>query len=210
MSVSIIGLVLKFEENEYGSKELALIGMLSALSAVSRIPFAAFPNVQPCTFIIIIAGLVFGPMAGFMVGCITPFASNLFLGQGPWTVLQMFSWGCIGGISGYLGKFSKKGLNEYFKPIQYRLMLAIYAAFCGFFYGLIADLWFAFSFFPFEKKFWIAAIIAGLGFNIAHALGNFIFSWFLGSRFIQILMRFKKRMHFEMMHSKSHSCIERT
>lgn len=30
--------------------------------------------------------------------------SNLFFGQGPWTPWQMFSWGIIGFLSGYLIK----------------------------------------------------------------------------------------------------------
>jgi energy-coupling factor transport system substrate-specific component len=138
-------------------------------------------------------------MAGFMVGCITPFASNAFLGQGPWTVLQMFSWGIIGLVSGYLGGVFKEGMKEYFKSGKYRLILSVYAAICGFVYGVIADLWFAFSFYPLEEKFWIASLLAGLGFNLAHAIGNFVFTWLLGPRFIRILMRFKRRMHIEII-----------
>ncbi len=199
MAASVVGILLKFEEKEYGSKELALIGMLSALSAVSRIPFAALPNIQPCTFIIMISGLVFGPMAGFMVGCITPLASNAFLGHGPWTVLQMFSWGAIGGFSGVVGKYAKTPMSTYFKNRAHRALLALYSALCGIAYGVIADLWFAFAFYPFEEKFWLASLAAGLGFNLAHAFGNAFFTWVLGPRFIQVLARFKKRMHVEIL-----------
>ena len=79
----------RFEETSVSSKEVALIGILGAIIAASRIPFAAIPNVQPCTFLIMAVGLVFGPLAGFMVGGTTAIVSNLFLGMGPWTIWQM-------------------------------------------------------------------------------------------------------------------------
>ncbi|MDY7019117.1 MAG: ECF transporter S component, partial [Chloroflexota bacterium] len=64
----ILAFFLKFESVGLGSKEIALVAMLATISAVLRIPFAAIPSFQPCTFLIICSGYVFGPIAGFMVG----------------------------------------------------------------------------------------------------------------------------------------------
>jgi energy-coupling factor transport system substrate-specific component len=82
----------KFEEASLTSKEVALIGILAAITAASRIPFAALPNIKPCTFLIIVTGLVFGSLAGAMVGSMTAAVSNLFFGQGPWTAWEMVAW----------------------------------------------------------------------------------------------------------------------
>ena len=55
----------------------------------------------------IIAGVAFGGEAGFLVGAIVGLVSNMFLGQGPWTPWQMFSFGIIGFLAGVL---FRKGL----------------------------------------------------------------------------------------------------
>lgn len=81
--VGILGaFVLEFESANIGAKEVSLIAVLSSVASVSRIPFAGFLSFQPCTFIIICTGYVFGPVAGFMTGATTALVSNIFIGQG--------------------------------------------------------------------------------------------------------------------------------
>ena len=106
MFIIIIIMFIQFESRKITSKEISLVAVLSAVSAVSRIPFAAIPSVQPCTFIIMCTGYVFGPTAGFMVGATTALVSNIFLGQGPWTFFQMFAWGVIGASASLLNKLN--------------------------------------------------------------------------------------------------------
>ena len=86
------------------SREIAAVASLGALSAAGRIAFAAVPSVQPSTVLVIVSGWVLGPSAGFTVGATTALVSNVFLGQGPWTIWQMLSWGGIGMVAGFLGK----------------------------------------------------------------------------------------------------------
>ena len=75
------------------SKELAMVASVAALAAAGRIVFAAIPSVQPVTVMVLLTGFVFGTAAGFVTGATTAFVSNLFLGQGPWTIWQMLAWG---------------------------------------------------------------------------------------------------------------------
>jgi len=109
----ILAFFFSFESIAQSSKEIALISMLATMSAVLRIPFGAIPGFQPCTFLIICSGYVFGPVSGFMVGAMTPLISNFFLGQGPWTLYQMLAWGLIGCGAGYLGRFMRRSTPEY-------------------------------------------------------------------------------------------------
>jgi len=109
----ILAFFFSFESVAQSSKEIALISMLATMSAVLRIPFSAIPSFQPCTFLIICSGYVFGPVSGFMVGAMTPLISNFFLGQGPWTLYQMLVWGLIGCGAGYLGRFMRRSTPEY-------------------------------------------------------------------------------------------------
>ncbi len=60
-----------------------------------------------------IAGVAFGPEAGFLVGAVSGFASNFLFGHGPWTPWQMFAFGTAGFLAGALyrrGALSKKRL----------------------------------------------------------------------------------------------------
>ena len=92
----ILAVFISFEEGRATAHDVAIIAVLSAASIALRVAFAALPQVQPSTFIIIAAGVVYGPRAGFMVGALTALVSNFFLGHGLWTPFQMFAWGAAG------------------------------------------------------------------------------------------------------------------
>ena len=87
---------LRYEKKKVQTREVMMMVMLISITAVSRVPFAAIPSVQPMTFIIIVSALIFGAERGFMIGALAAVVSNIFMGQGPWTPWQMFCWGMIG------------------------------------------------------------------------------------------------------------------
>src|SRR5690242_6933421 len=88
---AFIPFVIRFERRKIEGRELVLLAVLAAVAAVSRIPFASLPSVQPTTFVVILSGMVFGSESGFVVGAVAALVSNLFLGQGPWTLWQMLA-----------------------------------------------------------------------------------------------------------------------
>lgn len=96
-----------FEKRRPQARELVTVAVMCALATVSRVAFAFLPSFKPITAIIMIAGIAFGPEAGFMTGAISAFASNFFYSQGPWTPWQMMAYGFGGFLAGAL--FSKKG-----------------------------------------------------------------------------------------------------
>lgn len=179
----ILAFFFKFESVALGSKEVALVAMLATISAVLRIPFAAIPSFQPCTFLIICSGYVFGPIAGFMVGAMTPLISNFFLGQGPWTLYQMLAWGLIGYGAAYLARFNldRKGF-------------IIVGVVCGFIFGLITNIYFWLYFaYPLTLGTLVFVQLSSFWFDTAHAIGNAIFLGLFGTKTISILKRYKKR-----------------
>jgi energy-coupling factor transport system substrate-specific component len=188
MSLILAGLVvvyyyLRFEEKKSDAKLIAILGSLAALSVAGRCLFAAIPNVKPSTFIIIIAGYVFGPLAGFMVGATTALVSNIFFGQGPWTVWQMLAWGLAGFVAGLLGP--KKRLEGR-------------CAAWGFLFGWFMNLYFVLGFIhPAGFSAFLTACGASLWFDALHAAGNFIFAFLLGPALIAMLRRYQARFFFE-------------
>lgn len=175
-----------FEKSCLGNKEIALIATLSTFGAIGRVVFAPFPNIKPTTFIVAISGLVFGPYEGFLIGSTTAFISNVFLGQGPWTPWQMFSWGMVGFISGIVGK--KK---THISAVAFSFICFIY----GFMFDWIMDLWYVVGFIkPLTIKSAFLAYLTGFTFDLLHAASSFVFCIIFFDVFYKILDRFKRRL----------------
>ncbi|MED4017669.1 ECF transporter S component [Sutcliffiella cohnii] len=188
LSFIMIGLAMlpffvRFENREIKAEEVVLIAMLASIAAVSRVPFASLPSVQPTSFVIMMAGLVFGAEVGLLVGSIAAIVSNIFLGQGPWTPWQMFSWGMIGFTAGLLRNtvFLKSfwGKN-------------VFGFVWGFLFGWIMNLWFVLGFFEeLSWKVFASAYIASFYFDLAHALSNVFFITIFSAVWLKILHRVK-------------------
>jgi len=218
--VVILAFFFSFESIAQSSKEIALISMLATMSAVLRIPFGAIPSFQPCTFLIICSGYVFGPVSGFMVGAMTPLISNFFLGQGPWTLYQMLAWGLIGCGAGYLGRFMRRFTPEYVIAVSQssdcsegaakqshstqgsfreaipltRKWLVSFGVISAFIFGLIMNIYFWLYFAgPLTLSTLLFAELSSFWFDVSHAVGNALFLGLFGTRTIAIMERYKKR-----------------
>ncbi|MFH1149811.1 MAG: ECF transporter S component [Actinomycetota bacterium] len=180
---------LRFEEKGSDTKLVALVATMSALSVGGRCLFAAIPGVQPSTFLIIITGYVYGPLAGFMVGATTALVSNIFLGHGPWTIWQMFAWGLAGLASGLLGRW---------RLLEGRWRLAWYCAAWGLLFGWIMNAYFVLGFVhPVTTRAFLATYAASAWFDALHAAANFAFAIALGPVMIAMLRRYQARFFFE-------------
>src|SRR5829696_3740864 len=87
----VIGVgVAWFERSRPSSRVIALVASLTALAVASRLVLAPIPDVA------LLTGYALGGPPGFMVGALAAPISNVWLGQGPWTVWQMAGWGLAG------------------------------------------------------------------------------------------------------------------
>lgn len=88
---------------------LALIASLSAANAAFRIALAGswLPNVKPTVFLVIVAGVVAGPIPGFVVGWLSMTISDLVLGPGLWTIETSSGMAFVGLLAGLLWHRSK-------------------------------------------------------------------------------------------------------
>lgn len=187
--LAIISVFIQFEEGDVNSKDITVIATLSALAIALRIPFAAVPSFQPCTFLIIVAGLIYGPRIGFIVGSITPFVSNFFLGQGFHTPFMMFAWGLCGATAGLLGMA---------RPNISTGSLAVFGYLWGFLYGWITNISML-IFYPLSTKAVITIYAISFWFDLAHAIGNAVFIFVFGPSVIWILKRYKRRFNVEFL-----------
>ena len=182
----IAAFYFEFERALLTSKEIALVAMLGALAAALRIPFAAVPGAQPSSFIIICSGYVFGPLAGFMIGALTPLISNFFLGHGPWTLYQMLIWGLMGVSAAYI-----KGLS------RHSMLLVLFGIIWGYLYGALVNIWFWAGFvYPLTWRTFLFVFLNSIWFDTLHAAGNAVFLGFFGKRTIITMQRFRSRFQW--------------
>ena len=185
LSLGIIGTLIMFftvfEKSHVSTEKIVLIALLSSLAAAGRVLFTAIPNVQPVSFLVIITGIVFGGEIGFITGAVSALTSNLIMGQGPWTLWQMFAWGLMGLVSALLSNRLNKN----------KWLLAGYSFVWGFLFDYIMNIWVLITN-NFSQVNWSALIVAlssSFYFDLLHAVGNAVLALLLGSRFIKILGR---------------------
>ena len=118
-----------FERRKPRAREVVLIAMMSALTVAFHTFFhIAFP-VQIGTAMVIISGISLGPEAGFLIGAMSRFVCNFYMGQGAWTPWQMFCWGLLGFLAGlaFNRELSEDGGISNFKKIITPLLCVIFS-----------------------------------------------------------------------------------
>ena len=118
-----------FERRKPRAREVVLIAMMSALTVASHTFFhIAFP-VQIGTAMVIISGISLGPEAGFLVGAMSRFVCNFYMGQGAWTPWQMFCWGLLGFLAGlaFNREISKQNSISNFKKMMTPVLCVIFS-----------------------------------------------------------------------------------
>ncbi len=115
MIYSMIPFFASFESRKPQARELVTLAVMCAIAVASRAAFIWLPNFKPIGGIVMITAMAFGPQAGFMTGALSLIVSNMIFGQGPWSPWQMFGFGILGFVSGYL---AKAGILSEKKPLQ--------------------------------------------------------------------------------------------
>jgi energy-coupling factor transport system substrate-specific component len=115
-------------------KAIAMLGLLSGVGAALRPLGTGTAGIETVFFLLILAGRVYGPGFGFVLGSTTLFASALLTGGvGPWLPFQMLAASWVGLGAGLLPNL--KGRAEI-------AMLALYGAVSAYVFGFLLNMWF--------------------------------------------------------------------
>jgi hypothetical protein len=116
-----------------GPKQVALLGLLSALGAAVRVATGGTGGFELVFAIVILGAAAYGSRFGFLLGAMTILVSSLFFGGiGPWTPFQVFAVGWVGAGAGILSRSRK-----FVVPV-----LAGYAVVASYLFGLVMNAWF--------------------------------------------------------------------
>lgn len=151
-----------FERKRTGRRRMVLVSVLTALSVAGRF----IPLFKPVAAMTILSGVYLGGEAGFLVGALSAVISNFYFGQGPWTPFQMFAWGLIGLIAGYLSRPMQKS----------RGLLLLYGLITGIAYSFIMDIWTVLWYNgTFNVGLYGAALLSAIPHTIAYMVSNLLF-----------------------------------
>ena len=185
VALALVPFLIGLERDNLKPKHIMPIVVLAALAVAGRIIFAPFPNIKPVSAITIVAGVVFGRRSGFITGMLAALISNIFFGQGPWTLWQMYAWGLMGYLAGVLAQHG---------VLKGRVSVMIYGALAPLGYGLILDSYYFLSFVG-EHTVATAVLAYGLGLtaSIAHALATVAFLALIYLPWVRKLERIKRK-----------------
>jgi energy-coupling factor transport system substrate-specific component len=168
-SLAVALIVALIATDNLGSKNVAFLGILTALVAALRPLGVGAIGIEPMWFALILASRAMGPTFGFLLGALSMVLSALLTGGiGPWLGYQVFAAAIIGtGVA--LIPARMRGWREI-------ALLALYGAIASEFFGIAMDL-----------QFWPWAL--GYGTEISYQpgaalstnLGNFFTYHFLSA-----------------------------
>jgi energy-coupling factor transport system substrate-specific component len=207
LPVVILVVLAELSEGGIDSRALAMLGVLTAINAVMRGVSAGLGGFELVFFLLILAGRVFGPGFGFVLGCTSLFASALLTGGvGPWLPYQMLGSAWVGMGAGLLPR-RVGGRGEI-------AMLVAYGIVAAYAYGLLLNM----SSWPFTlgvslpgqsgsiafvpgdpvgenlRRFWLYSLVTSTGsFDTGRAITNSVALVVLGPAVTATLRRAARR-----------------
>ncbi len=190
-SFLLVGLVLlagwlAYERARPSARMVAVVATLAAVAALGRDAFVALPEVKPITAITLVVGYALGPLPGFFVGAIGMLASNVMLGQGPYTPWQMAAWGLVGLMGAGLGRLTGRRLG--------RVPLALACALTALFAKEIMNVYTWTIGATHTPAALLAVAGTGLPFDLVDAGASFLFGLAFAPELARVLARMRARM----------------
>ena len=188
-SLVLLALCLAFwwyERSRPPVKLIAVIATLATLAALGRDAFVAIPDVKPITAIVLVSGIAFGAGPGFAVGAVSALASNILLGQGPWTPWQMLGWGAVGLMGAGLGALAHRRMGP--------MAIALSCAAAAEAFNLVMDLYTWTGAGSHTLAAFGVVLGSSLVFDATHVAASFVFGLAFGAALLRMLLRVRSRL----------------
>ena len=222
VALSVVALLVELQGQAISAKMVAMLGVLVAVTSALRFLEVAFPIPGGFSAVfapILLAGYVFGPRFGYLMGVFTLLISALVTGGvGPWLPYQMFTAGWTGLTAGWLSQVLPRGRRDRSaaRPSRHLSLEIVLLAAFGFVWGLLYGAVMNVYFWPFAvgtpEQTWNAGLSLGqilaryatfyaatsLIWDLARAAGNVALILLLGAPMLHALVRFQRRFQFEV------------
>lgn len=159
-------------------RQIALFGMLAALTFGAKVAMAVLPNIEPVSLMVMVFGAVLGWKALFPVyGYVA--AEILFYGLGTWNVNYLYIWALLAVAS--------VGLRRMKQPLGWAMLSGTFGLLFG---ALCAPVDLFIGGWGYAVSKWVS----GIPFDLAHGFGNFVIALVLFKPVRQVVEMGMKRM----------------
>ncbi|NLW22986.1 MAG: hypothetical protein GXY88_07020 [Tissierellia bacterium] len=159
-------------------RDIALIGILSAIMTAGKLVLSFIPNIEIVTLLFIVYTVTFGVKKGLLISLIFSTTEIFLYGFSTWLLGYYIVWPLLVIFTGLMNKRIK---SEY----GYATLGAIFGYTFGALFAVVE------SFFYGPAYGW-AYWIRGIGFDLVHGTSNFIIILILYKPMIHMLNRLKK------------------
>ena len=155
-------------------KKLVRIALLSAILTVVMLALKPLPNVELISLLVILYALLFGKDT-FIIVTVFSLVEGLMWGFGLWWISYLYAWPLL--VLAVL--LLKKLIKEEF---------LVWAVVSGL-YGLVFGALFAIAYLPIDPAYALSYWIAGLPWDVWHAIANFALMATVGRRLYRVLKK---------------------
>lgn len=155
--------MIKQDKRNLSVQEICLFAILGALMFVSKIVMEALPNIHLLGMLTVTYTIVFRKKALIPI-YVYVLLNGLFAGFNMWWVPYLYIWTVLWGATMLLPKNMPRGVAV----VVYPLICALHGLLFGVLYAPVQALMYGFTF---EQT--LTWIVAGLGFDVVHMVGNF-------------------------------------
>lgn len=158
--------------------EIALFGVLGAMTFGAKVAMAFLPNIEPVSLLIMIYAVVFGKKCLYPIYVYVALEILLY-GLGTWNIMYLYIWAVLAGGAWLLRKMEHL-LGWALLSGTYGLL---FGALCAPVDACIGGLAYA-----------VTKWASGIPFDIAHCIGNFVIALLLFKPLRTLLEKLQRRM----------------
>lgn len=139
-------------------RQIALFGMLGALTFGAKVAMSALPNIEPVSLMVMLFAVVFG-LKGLYPVYLYVLMEIMLYGINLWNINYLYVWAVL-----FFGAYWLRKMKS---PILWAILSGVF----GIAFGLLCSpVYMAIGGFQYGIRWWLA----GIAFDIPHAIGNFI------------------------------------
>ena len=146
-------------------RDIALIGLMTALIEVCKLTMASLPNIELTTFWIILFTIYFGKKIYFVIPVFI-LLEGLIFGFGLWWFMYLYTWPLLA--------FITQNLNKHSSVMTWSILAGVF----GLSFGLLCSMPYFFiatsGSFAVRLQITFAWWVAGIPWDIIHGVSNFI------------------------------------
>lgn len=159
-------------------RELALFGVLGALTFAAKYVMSFLPNIEPVSLMVMLFAVVFGRKCLYPI-YLYVMMEILFYGISLWNINYLYIWTVLA-LAAYL-------LRRMEHPLGWAVLSGAYGLLFGALCGIV-DVFI--GGFPYAVTKWIS----GIPFDIAHCVGNFAIALLLFGPMRQLMEKLYRKM----------------